>query len=299
MLKVLIDFDGTLTAEELQARPFAEKCVHTLAERILCTPWQELVEEFDATQERMLRSPHLYSWEVNGQVASYCDEGAFILNTATLQVMLRSNLKHYQIVAHRYLGAQYDPVFECVRQLFHQHTAELPPAFRPSTHDVLTALLSSTDYEPIVMTNSLSNKVQSHLSLLSLPRTVAVLGDTRQYEIDPSWSHYFKHAELGSIQIWPLSQEHRIDLRRPVYYQTLIQCAADRSRLVVVGDTLSLPGAVPLIMGIPFFLLRTSYTPCWCIEAVTAHPFGHVLNDLADLPAALGFINDWVYPSRL
>jgi hypothetical protein len=56
---------------------------------------------------------------------------------------------------------------------------------------------------------------------------------------------------------------------------------------VVVADTLSLPGALPLMMGIPFFLLRTSYTPTWCAETVDAHPLGQVLENLEALPAAL------------
>jgi hypothetical protein len=40
-------------------------------------------------------------------------------------------------------------------------------------------------------------------------------------------------------------------------------------------------------MGIPFFLLRTPYTPAWCARTVAAHSFGYVLENLADLPSAL------------
>jgi hypothetical protein len=54
-----------------------------------------------------------------------------------------------------------------------------------------------------------------------------------------------------------------------------------------VADTFSLPGALPLMMGIPFFLLRTSYTPAWCAQVTDDHPLGRVLDDLADLPVAL------------
>ena len=57
-----------------------------------------------------------------------------------------------------------------------------------------------------------------------------------------------------------------------------------RSRLAVVADTLSLPGALPLAMGIPFGLLRTSYTPSWCAAFVERHPRGMVLDDLTALP---------------
>ena len=65
---------------------------------------------------------------------------------------------------------------------------------------------------------------------------------------------------------------------------------ADGSSLVVVADTFSLPGALPLLMSIPFCLLQTSYTPGWCIDAVTAHPLGQVLHDVSDLPAALDIL---------
>jgi hypothetical protein len=67
----------------------------------------------------------------------------------------------------------------------------------------------------------------------------------------------------------------------------LVEAAADGSQLAVVADTLSLPGAVPLMMGIPFFLLLTPYTPAWCAEAVRTHPYGRVLDSLGDLPVAL------------
>lgn len=90
-MKVIIDFDGTLTAEEKQARPVAEKALETLTNEIVSAPRRELAQTYDATQARLLKGPHRYWWEVNGLIASYCDEAAFTLNTTTLQVMLREN----------------------------------------------------------------------------------------------------------------------------------------------------------------------------------------------------------------
>jgi hypothetical protein len=286
-LKIIIDFDGTLTAEETQATPLAEKSLDTLASEIVAAPRQVLAADYAATQARLLAAPHRYWWEVNGLVASYCDEGAFILNTTTLQVMLRENPDYARAVAAAFPQAVYDPVVDCTNHLFHRHTAELPPRFRPAACDVLTALADHPDRTPIVLTNSLADKVHRHLATLSLDGQVAVLGDTRQYEMDPNWAHRFPHPELGEIQIWPVGKKHQVDLRRPAYYRALVQAAADGSRLAVVADTFSLPGAVPLIMGLPFFLLRTSYTPAWCAQVVDAHPLGRVLDDLGDLPAAL------------
>jgi hypothetical protein len=286
-LKVIIDFDGTLTAEEQQARPLAEKSLDTLANEIIGAPRRELAEAYNTAQARLLGAPHRFWWEVNGLVASYCDEGAFILNTTTLQVMLHENDAYRQAVLETFLDAEYDPVVDCTNYLFHRHTAELPPVFRPAARDVLTALAKDPHREPVVLTNSLGDKVQRHLATLALDNDVAVLGDTRQYDMDPDWTHQFLHPHFGKIQVWPVDRVHQVDLRRPAYYRALVQALEEDPSIAVVADTLSLPGALPLMMGIPFFLLHTSYTPDWCARAVEAHPLGRVLGDLGDLPAAL------------
>jgi hypothetical protein len=285
-LKVIIDFDGTLTAEETQTEMLAEKSLDTLANEIIGVPCQQLTADYEAMRTRLLQTPHRYWWEVNGLIASYCNEGAFILNTTTLQVMLRENGTYLQAVTAAFPQTEYDPVVDCTNYLFHRHTAELPSAFRPAAHDVLVSLVEHPNRTPIVLTNSLGNKVRRHLATLALDEEITVLGDTRQYEMDPDWTHRFLHPELGEIQVWPVSEKYPVDLRRPAYYQALTQAAADDT-LTVVADTFSMPGALPLVMGIPFFLIHTPYTPTWCTQAVDAHPLGHILDDLADLPAAL------------
>jgi hypothetical protein len=287
MLKIIIDFDGTLTAEETQAQQLAEKSLDTLASDILGAPRPQLARDYRDTRARLLSAPHKYWWEVNGLVASYCDEGAFILNTTTLQVMLQQNMTYATAVAAFFPQAEYSPVVDCTNYLFHRHTAEIRPAFRPAARSVLSSLLAHPERQPIVLTNSLGDKVQRQLSTLALEPPVPVLGDTRQYDMDPGWTHCFHHPELGDIQIWPVTDDRRVDLRRPAYYRALMQAAADGAKLAVVADTLSLPGALPLLMGIPFILTRSSYTPAWCARVVDAHPLGVVVQDLGELPQAL------------
>ncbi|MDH7487077.1 MAG: hypothetical protein QHJ81_12470 [Anaerolineae bacterium] len=289
-LKVIIDWDGTLTAEEEQVEALAARSLDTLAGEVLGVPRERLAAGYAATRVRLLQAPHRYGWWVNGLLATYADEGAFILNTATLLVMLGETPAYAQAVARAFPQAQYDPLMDCVNALFHRHTAELPPAFRPAARDVLLALIEHPQRTPLILTNSMGDKVRCHLGALALGQRqdeIAVLGDTRQYDMDPSWPQRFPHPELGPIQVWPVDERHDVDLRRPAYYRALRRAAADGSRLAVVADTFSMPGALPLMMGIPFFLLRTSYTPDWCAQAVAAHPLGRVLDDLADLPAAL------------
>ena len=286
-MRVIIDFDGTLTAEEQQARALAERSLATLANEIVQAPRAELTQTYDATRARLLEEPHRYWWEVNGLIASYCDEGAFILNTTTLQVMLGENDAYRRAVAAAFPEAEYDPVVDCTNYLFHRHTDELPPIFRPAARNVLTALTEHPQWEPVILTNSLGDKVQRHLATLDLEHPVAVLGDTRQYDMDPTWTRRFRHPELGEIQIWPLSDTRQVDLRRPAYHRALEEALGEDPEILVVADTFSLPGALPLMMGLRFLLVRTRYTPDWCAQATEAHGGGAVLDDLAELPAAL------------
>ena len=286
-MKIIIDFDGTLTAEEQQARPLAEKSLDTLANEIIGAPRPELSQAYRATRARLLRAPHRHWWEVNGLNASYCDEGAFILNTTTLQALLREKTAYLTAVTEAFAKGEYDPVVDCTNDLFHRHTAELEPVFRPGARDVLSALIGHRDYEPVILTNSLGAKVHDQLATLGLDSDIAVLGDTRQYDMRADWTQRFPHPDFGRIQVWPLDKLHRVDLRRPAYYGALVQALEQDPDIVVVADTLSLPGALPLNMGIPFLLLRTPYTPDWCARAVKSHPLGRVLGDIRDLPAAL------------
>jgi hypothetical protein len=204
--------------------------------------------------------------------------------------MLGQNKAYATAVAASFPQAEYDPVVDCTNYLFHRHTAEIPPAFRPAACSVLSSLLAHSERQPIVLTNSLGDKVQRQLSTLALDSTVSVLGDTRQYDMDPSWTHHFCHPELGNIQVWPVTEDRQVDLRRPAYYRALMEAASGGAELTVVADTFSLPGAVPLLMGIPFILIHSSYTPTWCVEVVRAHPLGVVVQDLGELPQALDAI---------
>jgi len=290
-LKIIIDFDGTLTAEEQQAAELAELSISTLAHEILHVSVEQVQADYAATKSRVLTQPHLYSWEVNGLATSYADEGAFILNTVALQTMLHDGGAYEQAVGEHFNEVEYGPVTDCVNYLFHRHTAEIKPLFRPAARQVLSSLQEHPLRTPIILTNSLGDKVIRHLKTLKLSTDIEVLGDTRQYDMDPLWTHHFDQPDIGEPPVWQVDGLHRIDLRRPIYHRALLQAALDGSQLAVVADTFSLPGAMPMVMSIPFLLLRTPYTPDWCAEAVTAHPYGHLLEDLSQLPQALGVLH--------
>jgi hypothetical protein len=217
---------------------------------------------------------------VNGLRASYCDEGAFILNTVALQTMLTENPTYLEAVRSRFVGGRHDPVATCTNHLFHSHTASAEVEFRENAAEVLGWLTAHPEVEPLVLTNSLGDKVGRNLGRLGVA-PIRILGDTRQYALDPSWTPPLESRE----PFLTVDKLHTVDLRRRVYYDALRRESADGSSLVVVADTLSLPGALPLEMGLPFALLRASYTPDWCAAYVEQHPLGIVVDNLAALPS--------------
>ncbi|MGI6366818.1 MAG: hypothetical protein ACOX2L_00415 [Anaerolineae bacterium] len=283
---VILDFDGTLTAEESQAPLLARRALTSLAREVLQVPRPQLVRDYRRTRRAIRARPWEYGWWVNGLLAGYPDEGAFQCNTVTLQTLLAQVPAYARRVQERFAQAQYDPIVDCTNWLFHRHTAELGTAFRPEALPVLQALLDDPQITPLVLTNSLGDKVARQLATLPLSRQPEILGDTRQYEMDPHWQPPLALADGGDLH-WQVDPQRRIDLRRPDYFRALERVRARDPQLAVVADSLSLPGALPLALGIPFFLLRTPYTPDWCMAAVRARPTGRLLGSLSELPAAL------------
>jgi hypothetical protein len=286
MVKVILDYDGTLTAEEEQVGELAEKAIATLSRDILKVPVSQVQKDYHQTRARILAAPHKYRWEVNGGIAAYGDEGAFITNTTTIQTLLRANPAYVEAVSTYFPRVEYDPVLDCSNYLFHELTFSLAPHFRPAADQVLGQLLDAPNLEPVVLSSSKEDKVLKNLRALGF-ESIRVLGDTRQYEIDPSWNREFTDPDQGRGQIFRVDEKHTMDLRRPAYYEALAGEMGDGERLVVVADTFSMPGALPMMMGIPFLLLKTSYTPGWCERYVGTHRWGQVLPDLALLPERL------------
>ncbi|NIN65853.1 MAG: hypothetical protein GTO63_14405 [Anaerolineae bacterium] len=280
LFKVILDYDGTLTAEEDQVGELAEKSISTLSQEILKVPLAEVRDAYHRTRAMLLAEPHKYWWEVNGGIASYSDEGAFITNTTTIQTMLRLNSSYAHAVEQYFGEVEYDPIVDCSNYLFHKHTFDLEPHFREPTERVLGHLVAHPLLEPIILSSSKGDKVRKNLRILGF-EDIRVLGDTRQYEIDPSWKREFVHPGQGSGQIFRVDEKHTVDLRRPAYYSALANEMQNAEGLLVAADTFSMPGALPMMMGIPFLLLKTEYTPAWCEAYVTSHPHGEILPDLA------------------
>ena len=261
-----------------------------LATSVLSVSRQIVERDYIAVQRRLLEHPERYGWIVNGQMAAYCDEGAFILNTTTMQYLLGAKPAYRTEVGRRFSNGEYEPVMACVNQLFHKFTSGLPPYFREDCVPTLTRLLEMDTVDPVILTNSRGDKVRRNLTELGVPllpahtpandgRGIRILGDVRQYDMSLVWPPASEELEAFSR----IDGLRKVDLRRPVYYRALMRERLDVDHLIIVADGYSLAGSLPLALGIPFFLVKASYTPDWMIRYVEKHPLGSVLEELKDL----------------
>ena len=292
-IKVIIDYDGTLTQEEKQVNQLADLAFDTLSKEILKISREKIREDYYNTQQKILDEPHKYTWKVNGISACYSDEGAFVLNTVTLQEMLNNNESYKNCIEEVFNGFEYESIIECTNYLFHKNSALIKPIFRDGVRETLIEMINHAQIQPIVMTNSKTDKVKQNLETIGITQKgtknhefeyeIDILGDTRQYHMDPKWNHYFNHLEFGKIQILKIDEKIKVDLRRPIYYKAILDMAKDGSKLVACGDIFSLVGSVPLLMGMDFILLKAPYVPKWSEIFVRKHPNGKVINNISQL----------------
>ena len=291
-MRVILDYDGTLTLEDEQADLLRERSLHHLASEVLSQSRSVLERDYQAARSRILAHSERYGWVVNGQLAAYCDEGAYILNTSTMQELLSSTPAYRSEIEEHFQSDEYEPVMACVNQLFHEFTFDLPPFFRDDCLDTLTWMLESREVEPVVLTNSRGDKVRRNLGALGMPlwpagQAIRVLGDVRQYDMSAEWPP--AGSQLPAFL--RVDSARNVDLRRPVYYDALRSESQSSKRLIVVADGFSLAGSLPLEMGIPFLLVRASYTPDWVLRYVAGHPHGYVLDELGEVRT---YIESWM-----
>jgi FMN phosphatase YigB (HAD superfamily) len=69
-VKVIMDFDGTLTDEAQQARELSEIAKRMLAEEILEIPLEDVEVLYKEQRQEILDQPHKHHWNVNGLPAT-------------------------------------------------------------------------------------------------------------------------------------------------------------------------------------------------------------------------------------
>jgi hypothetical protein len=310
-VKVIIDYDGTLTYEERYVEDLAKSALKDLGENILKVPEKQVLELYQNTKNKIIKKPDLYSWMVDNIPACYAHEGALLLNTVTTQTLINENSQFVNSVKNFFKNKDivYDPVVDITNYLFHKHTHDLKPHFRKTAKNTLMHFIKTDGFDPYILTCSLGDKVAKNLASLGIGTNnfetgfeyrVDVFDDTRQYEMDSSWDFYFNHPKYGKVQTVPVQNGFKIDLRRPAYYKKLLEITADSGKTIIVADMVSLPGILPLLMGLDFVLAKAVYTPQWAVDFVSSWDNGWVIDDIGQLPELVDKImNQWFLKAPL
>lgn len=278
---IVLDFDGTFTEVDVEARPFVEVFRRGLTDLV----GAEIAGRWDATRERVLAGPDLYGWENDGRIVAPAHADPYVLSTSIAQLLVAQAPK---IAPAERAGA--------VERLFAASYPHAAIAFRPDARMVVESLVRS-GLPVFVVTNSRTEHVMAKLEKLAPVglEHVVVRGDARKFVVGPP------EAQLASPweERWKTIPETRtvpglgrpVHLRRGAYFDAIRRISeetgAEPEAMLVCGDIWELDLALPALLGARIHLVTRPGTPDHEKRAVRATPGGTSSPTLAGLLAEL------------
>jgi len=158
------------------------------------------------------------------------------------------------------------------------------PVFRPGASHALRGLRGTPTW---IVTNSDTDTVAEKLAALDRDAPgVAwlmsrVRGEARKFDVDDEWTDAPESLAVPGL-------DRPVLLRRRHYHAILRaildEASAEFADLVVIGDIFELDLAMPLALGARVGLVGSDHTPAYERAFVAAHPRGHIIDDLRDIP---------------
>lgn len=278
---IVLDFDGTFTEVDAEARPFVEVFRRAIAEIV----GPQIAARWDATRERVLADPDGHGWENEGRIVAPAHADPYVLSTSIAQILVAE----CGTIAPAERAATVERVFGSS----YPHAAV---AFRPDARMVVEALVKS-GLPVFVVTNSRTEHVKAKLEKLAPAglEHVVVRGDARKFVVTA--------PELPLVspwtERWSAIPESRVvaGLGRPVYLQRGAYFDAIRriseetgvepEAMLVCGDIWELDLALPALLGARIHLVTRPGTPDHEKRAVRATRGGSTSANLAGLLAEL------------
>jgi len=275
MVKVILDFDGTLTdswqegGEEYQ-RLHAEEFSKRTRVPI------ERVNALNALNQAAIRINPEEGWLNNGKVVAPAGADPYVLTTAVYQkvidVLRKENEGQYNLPENS------QQTSELLGDLFNYCSKAVKDCFAPGAQHFLETLVN--DGSVVIVTNSEPDKVLAKVSRLTGRIDIPVVGDAKKYIVTND--HPESVREILSIP----GLERPVYLRRGHYFDTLKKLESQGftpETTTVVGDMYELDHALPLEMGYSGILLDTPGTFHHEREYLSSHPRGFVAKNLDDV----------------
>ncbi len=253
---VVLDFDGTFTRVDEEARPFLSAYRAGLS-RVVGGPiddaWEGAIERVDADPDR-------FGWEHEGRIVAPAHADPYVLALTVAQLLLRER------------GMTDTDRAPVLQRLYQDAYAMATTVFREDAIHVLRALVE-TGLPLYVVTNSRTEEVERKIATLdaALSERLSVRGDAKKYVLsEPDEGDPRFDALPHELYVRGLTRP--IHVRRGRYFDVLRRIwEATGTRpesTIVCGDIYELDLAVPALLGAQVHLVARPSTPAFERDAV-------------------------------
>lgn len=285
-MKILSDFDGVLTDITHEARRSSEIFRLHLTQSGGVPP-DELENLLRKVQREMERFPLHHGWKVDGRIAAYWDEDAF-MHTQALGACLdewalvdrNCTAQVLQALKTKGISSFSDLAGVSYTQMTQETSEGKLKPLDPETKAVVTELLKR-GHDVVIVSNSKTDRITQLLTNQGL-----AIGDSPNSQLRIRGDA--KKFVLGDTPDRLDVDDHAVDIARPHYEAILIQ---ERPQ-VVIGDVFSLDLALPLSLArrqtpgfepLQLFLRKRDYTPSWVTHFLDKENRCERINNLSQL----------------
>lgn len=296
IMKILLDFDGTLTNLEQE---YEFECQYIMSDlgRGFGIDEASVNDLFDAAQAHIFENPCYHGWSDNGRISAYCDEDPF-MKVASIMTLLDEWLEMGDarvdvLRSHGVTGET--PMMDLTQRAHRAINEEQLSAFNTPEPVVVKAIheLLDRDCEVVVVSNSPAERIIDKFEFVGLKPVDHTDNPSARFRI----RGHAKKFCLGDNPMFVEFGSRSVDIDRPYYAEILRK---ERPQ-VVAGDVFSLDLALPIEMArrepmiyedMQMYLRTRSYTPQWAIDCALNPPADapvtvRLLNHFTDLPTLI------------
>ena len=269
---VVVDFDGTFTDIETEARPFEPAFIDSVSDLL----GRDVSTEWSVARRLIEESPEKFGWVYDGKIVAPATADPYLVCTATVQAVLdRAGI--LKSPAHR---------TEITQALYGLAYTKTQTAFKHDARKVLASLLEG-GVPTFVVTNSKTDAVARKLDGLALPHSerLGTRGEAKKFWVvapEPSDARFDALPETLSVASLPRA----IYVRRGKYYEALRRIWQESETTpestLVVGDIFELDLALPAALGAKVVLVERPNTLAY-ERAATLAAGGHIVRELSEV----------------
>ncbi len=264
---VILDFDGTLTLADEEAKPFLinfKKDIANLLNK------KDIDKEWKKAEREILQNPSGYGWKYKGKIVAPPNADDYVLATVIAKFLLDK------------AGVLMDmnERDNILQQIYQQNYSKSDIAFKKQAKEVLEELIKRMPV--FIVTNSNSEAVANKIEKLN-PRgkeKIALFGDAKKYVIDFKFDAVPENMTINGLnRVIFLRRKKYFDVLNKIWKATITK----PEQTLIIGDIFELDLALPAILGCNIFLIANSNTPS-CEKEAVSHLFkGYVSEDIKDI----------------